>query len=129
MLLVLDLLSRGYKVILSTHAPLVLDVLWALQRLKKYGARWQSVLKLFGIEGITKANAQGEAYMASEALSKDYRTYLLDFGPDRRVTSQDISSLDPSSSDSSIAGWGDLTGLGGRMADVVAEAARHAQEV
>src|SRR5262245_1327289 len=55
MLLVLDLLSRGYKVVLSTHAPLVLDVLWALQRLKRHGARWQAVLKLFGIEGVTKA--------------------------------------------------------------------------
>lgn len=127
MLLVLDLLSRGYKVVLSTHAPLVLDVLWALQRLKRHGARWQAVLRLFGIEDINKANAQGEAYMASEALSRDYRTYLLDFDSDRRVTSQDISSLDPASPDSAIAGWGGLTGLGGRMADVVAETVRNAR--
>jgi hypothetical protein len=128
MLLVLDLLSRGYKIILSTHAPLVLDVLWALQRLKRYRARWQAVLKLFGIEGISKADAPGEAFLASQALSKDYRTYLLDFDSDRRVTSQDISSLDPSSPDDAIAGWGDLTGLGGKMADVVTETVREAQE-
>lgn len=69
MLLVLDLLSRGYKVVLSTHAPLVLDVVWALQRLQRAGAPWQAVLRLFGIEG------------------------------DQRVHSQDITSLDPGSPD------------------------------
>lgn len=65
--------------------------------------------------------------MANEALSKDYRTYLLDFDTNQRVKSQDISSLDPSSPDASIAGWGDLTGLGGRMADIVAETVRNAK--
>ena len=122
MLLVLDLLSRGYKVVLSTHAPLVLDAVWGLQRLQSVAAPWQSVLRLFGIEGVTKANAQGEAYMASTAMDKVYRTYLLDFDSDQRVTSRDITSLDPASPDAAIAGWGDLTGLSGRMADVVAEA-------
>jgi hypothetical protein len=43
--------------------------------------------------------------------------------------SHDISSLDPSSPDRSIAGWGDLTGLGGRMADVVTETVRNARQV
>jgi energy-coupling factor transporter ATP-binding protein EcfA2 len=121
-LLVLDFLSRGYKVVLSTHAPLVLDLVWAIQRLKKAGASWQSVLKLFGIEGVTKANAQGEAFMATEALTKDYRVYMFDFDSRQRVKSFDISSLDPSSADAKTAGWGDLTGLSGQIADVVADA-------
>lgn len=33
MLLVLDLLWRGYRVVLSTHSPIVITALWALQRL------------------------------------------------------------------------------------------------
>lgn len=121
MLLVLDLLSRGYKVVLSTHAPLVLDVVWALGKLQRFSAPWQSVLRLFGIEGVNKADSKGEAFMANAALEKDCRTYLLDFDEEQRVTSHDITSLDPASPDAAVAGWGDLTGLGGRMADVVAE--------
>lgn len=122
MLLVLDLLLRGYKVILSTHAPLVLDFVWALQRLQRLKAPWRSVLQLFGIDGVTAGTAPGEALVAQAALAKEYRAYMLDFGPDQRVRSHDITSLDPSSSDRATAGWGDLTGLSTRIADVVAAA-------
>ena len=31
MLLVLELLRRGYKVVLSTHSTVVLDMVWALR--------------------------------------------------------------------------------------------------
>lgn len=34
MLLVLDLLWRGYRVVISTHSPLILDVVWALRQLR-----------------------------------------------------------------------------------------------
>lgn len=121
-LLVLDLLSRGYKVVLSTHAPLVLDLVWAIQRLKQAGADWRSILRLFGVSGATMANARGEAVMANEALNKDYRVYMFDFDARQRVSSFDITSLDPSSADAKIAGWGDLTGLSGQIAEVVADA-------
>lgn len=121
-LLVMDLLSRGYKVVLSTHAPLVLDLVWAIQRLKAAGADWRSVLRLFGVEDATTANAKGEVAMARQALTKDYRVYMLDFDVNQRVSSFDITSLDPSSSDTKVAGWGDLTGLSGHIAEVVADA-------
>lgn len=122
MLLVLDLLARGYKVVLSTHAPLVLDVVWALERLQRAKAPWQDVMRLFAIDGISKAYGSGVAQMAESVLTRDYRVYMLDFDGHRRVTSHDITSLDPSSPDAAIAGWGDLTGLSGRIADVVADA-------
>lgn len=127
MLLVLDLLSRGYKVLLSTHAPLILDFVWALKRLQNISAPWQAVLRLFGIEGVTKANAKGEAYMAIQALTKTYRTYFLDFDSNQKVRSRDITSLDPASPDVAMAGWGDLTGLSGRISDVVADSVRIAR--
>ena len=119
-LLVLDFLARGYKVVLSTHSPLVLDLIWGIQQLKRNRADWRAVLSLFGIEGTTKANARGEAEMATAALTKDYRVYMLDFNDQQRVSSFDITSLDPASADPKIAGWGGLTGLSGQIADVVA---------
>jgi hypothetical protein len=122
MLLVLDLLSRGYKVILSTHSPLVLDVVWAICTLKRVKANWPPVLKLFGVEGATKASARGEVEMAEKALIKDYRVHLLSFDSAARVSSQDISSLDPGSSDPRVAGWGGLTGVSGQIGKVISEA-------
>ena len=48
MLVVLDLLWRGYKVVLSTHSPLVLDIVWAVRRLHDHRARWQLLAHAFG---------------------------------------------------------------------------------
>jgi hypothetical protein len=126
MLLVLDLMSRGYKVILSTHSPLVLDVVWALGALKNSEAQWGPVLKLFGIEGVSKASARGEVQMAEAALKKSYRVHLFKIDANVRVTSRDISSLDPGSTDPEIAGWGGLTGITGQIGDVVSRAASYA---
>jgi hypothetical protein len=129
MLLALDLLSRGYRVVISTHSPLVLDVVWALRILKQYKAGWQPVLKLFGIEGVTKATARGEVEMAERVLSKSYHVYHLHFAGAARVGSMDISSLDPGSEDPKVAGWGGLTGFSGKIGEVVAEVvAEHAHE-
>src|SRR5262249_18278126 len=43
LLLALDLLWRGYRIVLSTHSPHVLTAVWMLQRLVQYRARWQLV--------------------------------------------------------------------------------------
>ncbi len=120
MLLALDLLSRGYRVVISTHSPLVLDVVWALRVMKEHKAGWQPVLKLFGIEGVTKATARGEVEMAERVLAKQYHVYHLHFEK-ARVGATDISSLDPGSKDPKVAGWGGLTQFSGRIGEVVAE--------
>jgi hypothetical protein len=125
MLLVLDLLSRGYRVILSTHSPLVLDVVWALQEIRAHDPRWQPVLSLFDIGGVTKASARGEVEMAEAVLRKSSRVYLLDFGAGR-VRASDISSLDPASENPAVSGWGGLTSFSGRIGQVVSNAVSEA---
>jgi hypothetical protein len=119
MLLVLELLARGYKVILSTHHPLVLDVVWGLRRIQQSRKRgsFVRVLEMFGQEqswrplhGLTRA-----------ALGKEYRVMHFDF-KDGDVAVEDISDLDPGSDNEAIAGWGGLSGLSGHIGDVVAEA-------
>ncbi len=123
-LLALDLLARGYKVVLSTHSPLVLDLVWALRKLKELKADARDVLRLFGYDKATPA--AGERRMAAEALTRSYHTHLMDFAPDQRVVSRDISSLDPSSQDPAIAGWGGLTGLSSEIAEVIADVVNRA---
>src|SRR5258708_5490284 len=52
MLLVLDLLWRGYRVVLTTHSPLIITVTWMLRRLRELNARWSLVCDGFGIGAV-----------------------------------------------------------------------------
>jgi hypothetical protein len=56
--------------------------------------------------------------IARTALTKSAKVFYFD--PDSGRT-RDISHLDPASPEVAEAGWGGLTELSGRLADVVAE--------
>jgi hypothetical protein len=117
MLLVLDLLWRGYHVVLSTHSPHVLTMVWMMQQLKAHGARWQLVCEAFGVRPSGQMQRVAEA-----ALTKDYRAHLLEFDAEGKVVSKEISGLDPSAEDEREAGWGGLTGYSSRFGDAVRKA-------
>jgi|SRR5580658_2101103 hypothetical protein len=121
MLLVLDLIWRGYRVVLSTHSPHVLALLWLMKNLKENQARWQLVCQAFDVR-TAPMRAVAEA-----ALKKDYRAFLLQFDSDGRVNSLDISDLDPGSDDDRVAGWGGLTSYSTRFADTVREAVNESE--
>jgi hypothetical protein len=106
LLLVLELLSRGYRVIISTHATLVLDVVFTLRTLAERTKR--APVGLFEAFGIRKYAAMQRVLDA--ALGHTYKTFLFTF-KDRKFVSKDISALDPSSDDLAEAEWGGLTGF------------------
>lgn len=114
LVLVLDLLSRGYRVCLSTHSPHVLDVVWALQFLKKKGGTTKDVLRIFDLP-----SSGGTRELADAGLQKRLSVYY--FGRDGAV--QDISDLDPGSENIQEAGWGGLTEFSGRVGQIVAQVA------
>ncbi|AKT39529.1 AAA family ATPase [Chondromyces crocatus] len=116
--LVLELLSRDYRVCLSTHSPHVLDVVWGLQFLQAHGGKPDDVLEIFGM----KPNATTREF-ARAALAKTYKVHSFRRG----APVEDISSLDPSSDSREEAGWGGLTEFSGRVGDVVAKVARRAE--
>jgi hypothetical protein len=125
MLLVLDLLWRGYRVVLSTHSPLVLNVGWMLRRLQESKARWQLVCDGFG---VAPSGRQKLKEVAQAALKKKIHTYLLAFSEqDGKVHSKDISTLDPGDEDDDVSGWGGLTGFTSRLTDAVREAVIESQ--
>jgi AAA ATPase domain len=117
MLLVLDLIWRGYRVVLSTHSPNVAALLWLMNNLRKSKASWKDVCEAFAVDPAPMHK------VAEAALKKDYRAFALQFGPDGRVKSSDISALDPGSDDEDIAGWGGLTSYASRFAETVRLAA------
>lgn len=122
MLLVLDLLWRGYRVALSTHSPHVLTMLWMMRQLQQHKARWQLVCDAFEV-GPTQPMQK----VAEASLTKDFRAHLLDFRKDGLVESLDITSLDPGGEDDRIAGWGGLTEYSSRFAAVVRTAVNEAE--
>lgn len=112
LLVVLELLRRGYRVYLSTHSPHVLDVVWALGLFRKNQAKPKDVRRIFEIRGGPFVDE-----IARTALNKTYRTYYFPTGR----PAIDISSLDPADKQAEIRGWGGLTAFTANIGDVVAE--------
>lgn len=117
LLLVLDLLWRGYRVALSTHSPHVLTAVWMLRRLQHHRANRDLVCEAFGVP-----TSQQMRQVAEEALTKSYRVHLLAFDDHGKVHSKEISGLDPVADDEREAGWGGLTGYSSRFGDAVRKA-------
>lgn len=112
LLLVLELMRRGYKVLISTHSTVVLDLVWALRQIQECGGTEADVRQLFDLNSNSTTKQ-----IAESALAKDYSVYFFERGE----PAQDISSLDPGSEDEAVSNWGDLNGFAGRSADVVAK--------
>lgn len=118
LLLVLELMRRGYKVVLSTHSPVVLDLVWALQEFKALGGIEADVRKLLNLGSSRYAKELGQS-----VLEKDYRVYF--FG--RNNDSRDISRLSPLADESAEAEWGGLVGFASRTGQVIADVANRAE--
>ncbi len=117
LLLVLELIQNGHKVILSTHSPVVLEMAWALRFLQQGQATAADVAKLFEVEPSADLLPLFE-----RALTADTKVYYFDRRPeDGRVHARDISSLDAESDDPGIAGWGGLTDFVSRAGAVVSQ--------
>lgn len=114
LLMVLELLARGYRVCLSTHSSQVLDAVWALKNLREHSAKPDTLLRIFGAP-ITASMRK----LAGEVMHKLFKVYY--FERESGVV-RDISSLDPALEQEGGAGWGGLSEFSGRANDAVAKA-------
>jgi hypothetical protein len=119
LLMVFELLWRGYRVCLSTHSPQVLEAVWALQHLKESNASPSDLLAIFDAP-----NTPPLQKVASTALAKGLKVFYFDRA---NGEVQDISGLDPSDEESGKAGWGGLIEFSGRANDAVANAVANAE--
>lgn len=118
LLLVLELLRRGYRVVLSTHSPVVLEMVWALQEFKSLGADASSVRDLFDLSASGKAKE-----LSTAALEKEYRVYFLD----RNSAALDISHLNPGAESDGESSWGGLTGFSIRTNQAIVNAVNRSE--
>jgi energy-coupling factor transporter ATP-binding protein EcfA2 len=120
MLLVLDLLWRGYRVVLSTHSPVVLTAVWALQQLALRRAPYQLVCDAFSVPPSERTSLRP---VTEAALGKTYATYVMQYADNGTVAATDISTLDPGADEDAVSGWGGLAGFTSSLADAVRRAA------
>ncbi|HUX67742.1 MAG TPA: AAA family ATPase [Terriglobales bacterium] len=118
LLLVFELLRRGYRVCLSTHSPQVLDAIWAVQQLSRLKANRGALYEVFGVA----ARSQTMDNVFTALMKKSFGVYYFD--PSGRA--RDISGLDPATELSGESGLGGLSEFSGRASDAVAHAVANA---
>ncbi len=117
-LMVFELLARGYRVCLSTHSSQVLDALWALRHLRENKASAEAFLHIF-----EAPNTQQMRKLASTAMEKTVKVYY--FSRETGLSS-DISHLDAAAENQGERGWGGLSEFSGRANEAVARAVANA---
>jgi AAA domain, putative AbiEii toxin, Type IV TA system len=114
MMLILELLSRGYQVFLSTHSPVVLDIVWIIQEVKKISQNQdQNANDLRSVFDLPPAAQR----LCKSLVDKKYKVFY--FKPTEghflTTTVVDISELDPGSLEQDQAGWGGITASSGEL--------------
>lgn len=118
LLLVFELLVRGYRVCLSTHSSQVLDAIWALKHLRENHAEPRDLLDVFAAP-----NTQQMLALAEKVMTKSQKVYYFDRA---KGVAKDISQLDPDAEGEGQAGWGGLSEFSGRANEAVARAVANA---
>ena len=115
---VLELMKRGYKVIVSTHSSVFLEFAWAFNLLKK-NAKSRSASALYEMFELKKRNTIFEN--PEEIFGKSVNTVYFERKADSKVHTLDISSLNAYDEDVNVSEWGGLSQFAGRTSEVVAK--------
>jgi hypothetical protein len=114
LLLVFELVARGYRVCLSTHSSQVLDAMWTLKHLGESGGASKALLDVFDAP-----KTRPMIRLADAVMTKVRKAYYFDKGSGKV---HDISALDPGAEENGEAGWGGLSEFSGRASAAVANA-------
>ena len=117
LLIFLELLRRGYKVIVSTHSAQILELIWAIRFIAKSNSAPTRLRQLLNL------NANAYSYDLTETIlnGKTFRTYYFS-RQDSVVSVKDISTLDAEDPDEAVSDWGGLTLFSTKSADIVTRA-------
>ena len=112
----LELMRRGYKVIVSTHSAQVLELVWTIQYLVKARAEPVQLLKVLDL----RSNYFSKP-LAETVFEKTFKTYYFS-RQDKIVNVKDISTLDAEDPDEAVSDFGGLTAFSTKTSEVVSEA-------
>ncbi len=112
----LELMRRGYKVIISTHSAQILELVWSIQFLIKAHADPKELLKVLEL----KSNYFSKP-LVETVFKKTFKTYYFS-RQDEVVNVKDISTLDAEDPDEAVSDFGGLTAFSTKAAEVVSSA-------
>ena len=113
----LELMRRGYKVIVSTHSSQILELIWAIRFIAKSNAAPTRLRQLLDLN----ANAYSKDLTETILNQKTFKTYY--FSRQESIVSvKDISTLDAEDPDEAVSDWGGLTLFSTKSADIVTRA-------
>jgi len=114
---VLEFITVGYKVILSTHSPVLLEFAWTLSVLNgcPKEAREKALCDLFGV-----SYSGSVSKILKGVIEKTVKTYFFSLSAEG-AKAVDISSLDVSSEQTDEAEWGGLSQFASRASEVVSK--------
>jgi predicted ATPase len=113
---IIDLLSRDYKVVVSTHSPVLLEFAWAFNILKQANAPDSSLYDLFDLPKTVATRRLTERIISTKKIN----TYYFD-RVNGKVITKDISDLDAGSDDTDMAEWGGLSSFASKATDIVSK--------
>lgn len=116
MVVFLELIARGYKIIISTHSPVLLELLWAMNYIQKYNGTSNDLFELFSLE----KNASMATTFKTIIKERSFATYFFEQN-NEGVIVKNISSLDAGSEDKAISNWGGLTDFSSKAGDIVSK--------
>ena len=114
LLQIIDLISRGYKVIVSTHSPVILEFAWAFQFLQKNDPKDTNLPDLFNLSSSASILGFFKGFLKEKIINTYYFNRV-----NNTVFIKNISSLDAGSEDESIAEWGGLSSFSTKASDLV----------
>lgn len=118
MLLALQLTQRGYKVVISTHSPVLLELVWVINNIKSLGGNADDLFALFKIKKLPTIRE-----IFQDTIDKKvFKTWYFEREKDG-VHIRDISTLDVGSDDPNISNWGGLSEFASRATEVVSKLA------
>ncbi len=119
-IITLDLLRRGYKVLISTHSPQILELIWFIQEIKKikFQERKEKIKAFRSLFQIKSSNLDK---IWESSLKKSYKIFYFQPGSKSEIQIQDISNLSSNLDISEIEPWGGLLSFPDRVNNTIAD--------
>lgn len=122
---ILHLMGRGYRVVVSSHSPLMVDFAWAINRLRVAKNQGKASASDFLAAFDLKRSAPNKA-ITGRLMNSKARTYYLAYGENktshaREVRAKDISALRTYTTESDKSLWGELLKYSSNLAEVIGQ--------
>ncbi|MGQ0710153.1 MAG: AAA family ATPase [Rhodoferax sp.] len=120
---IIHLLARGYRVVVSSHSPLMVDFAWTLNRLRIAHLRGVSSEKNY-FKAFNLKSTPNNKKVVAELMKSKARAYYLGYSKEKSksttVTAQDISDLRTyGNADEPV--WGELLRYSTLLAEVIGQ--------